>query len=368
MISRLLTLIIKELKSIWSDPRSRAVITIVPIIQLLIFANAITMEVKNIDMIVLDNSRSVYSRDLISHFSGSTLFRSVTLVDTPTQVQQRMDLQQASIALEIPVNFSDSIINKTGATVQIITDGRQTNSATIIGGYASQIIQTYAASLWGGTNAALPIDVVVRNWFNPNLEYQFYSLVSLMAILPMVIVLLLTSLSIAREKEVGTFDQLIVSPLSSAEILIGKALPAQGIALCLSMIMLALSVYFFNMPVRGPFLIFLIADFFALLALIGIGLFISALCKTQQQAMLGAFTFQMPAILLSGFISPIDNMPVVLQYLTYLNPLRYFLALTNGILMKNVDAHFIIQNLIPLILIAILTLSIASWTFKSRLE
>ena len=174
-----------------------------------------------------------------------------------------------------------------------------------------------------------------------------------MAMLSMVIVLLLTSLSIAREKEVGTFDQLIVSPLSSTEILIGKAVPAQLLAWLLTMVMLAISVHFFDFPLVGSLAVFLAADFVALLALVGVGLFISSLCRTQQQAILGVFTFQMP---------------VILQYLTYLNPLRFFLVIAKGVLLKNMDMYHVLINLTPLALIAVLTLSIAGWTFKSKLE
>lgn len=365
MTARLLTLIIKEFKAIWKDPRSRMIVTVIPLLQLIIFANAITMEVKNIDMLVLDNSRSHYSRELISHFESSPWFNSVVIADNRQQLQENIDLQKVSLALEIPPDFTAAIKNKTGASVQLITDGRQTNSAAIIGSYATQIIQGYAQEL-SGSPAGL--EIITRNWFNVNLDYQYYSLVSLMAMLSMVIVLLLTSLSIAREKEVGTFDQLIVSPLSSAEILIGKAVPAQLLAWLLTMVMLAISVYCFDFPLTGSLSVFLAADFIALLALTGIGLFISALCKTQQQAILGVFTFQMPAVLLSGFISPIDNMPVLLQYLTYLNPLRFFLVIAKGVLLKDMDMAHVVINLVPLALIAVLTLSIAGWTFKSKLE
>ena len=365
MTTRLLTLIIKEFKAIWKDPRSRMIVTIMPIIQLIVFANAVTMEVKNIDMLVLDNSRSYYSRELISHFANSPWFNSVAVVDTPEQLKQSIDIQKASLALEIPPDFAVSIKNKTGASVQLITDGRQTNSASIIGSYATQIIQSYAKELSGSEPR---LKIVTRNWFNVNLDYKYYSLVSLMAMLSMVIVLLLTSLSIAREKEVGTFDQLIVSPLSSTEILIGKAVPAQLLAWLLTMVMLAISVHFFDFPLVGSLAVFLAADFVALLALVGVGLFISSLCRTQQQAILGVFTFQMPAVLLSGFISPIDNMPVILQYLTYLNPLRFFLVIAKGVLLKNMDMYHVLINLTPLALIAVLTLSIAGWTFKSKLE
>ena len=188
-----------------------------------------------------------------------------------------------------------------------------------------------------------------------------------MAMLSMVIVLLLTSLSIAREKEVGT----LTSSLSASVFYrdpYRQSRTGQLLAWLLTMVMLAISVHFFDFPLVGSLAVFLAADFVALLALVGVGLFISSLCRTQQQAILGVFTFQMPAVLLSGFISPIDNMPVILQYLTYLNPLRFFLVIAKGVLLKNMDMYHVLINLIPLALIAVLTLSIAGWTFKSKLE
>lgn len=280
MIARLLTLIIKEFKAIWKDPRSRVIVTVMPLMQLIIFANAVTMEVKNIDMLVLDNSRSYYSRELISHFKNSPWFNSVEVIDNPQQLKDGIDTQQASIALEIPPDFVTAIKNKTGASLQLITDGRQTNSAAIIGNYATQIIQNYTHDLTGNTAG---VEIVTRNWFNVNLDYRYYSLVSLIALISMVIALLLTALSVAREKEVGTFEQLIVSPLSSAEILIGKAVPAQLLAWVMTMFMLAISVHFFDFPLVGSLFLFLTADFVALLALVGVGLFISSLCKTRSR-------------------------------------------------------------------------------------
>lgn len=365
MTTRLLTLIIKEFKAIWKDPKSRVIVTLLPLFQLIVFANAVTMEVKNIDMLVLDHSHTASSRELISHFENSPWFDSVQVIDNPQELKTGIDVQSASIALEIPPDFQNTLKKQQSTVVQVITDGRQTNSAAIIGSYAAQIIQNYSQEL---TGHQAKIEIVTRNWFNTNLDYKYYSLVSLMALISMVIALLLTALSIAREKEVGTFDQLIVSPLTSIEILIGKAVPAQFLAWFLTMIMLAISVHFFGFPLIGSLGVFLVADFIALLALVGVGLFISSLCKTQQQAILGVFTFQMPAVLLSGFISPIDNMPVALQYLTYLNPLRFFLVIAKGVLLKDMPLNVVFINLVPLILIAGLTLSIATWTFKSKLE
>lgn len=365
MLARLLVLIKKEFLAIWKDPRSRFIVTIMPIIQMIVFVNAITMEVKNIDMLVLDQSNSAYSRELLSHLHSNSLFRNIEMVNNKSEIEDKMGNQEAAIALEIPVDFAAGIRTGRGTSVQLIVDGRQTNSAAIGGGYVSQIINAYNEQLAGSSPK---VDLVVRNWFNVNLDYKYTSIVSLLALLSMVSALLLTALSIAREREVGTFDQLIVSPLSSAEILAGKAAPALLIAWCITMFMIIMSVIFFKFPLNGSVPLFLLADLIALLALVGVGLFISSLCKTQQQAVLGVFVFQMPAVLLSGFISPIDNMPPLLQSLTMLNPLRFFMVIAKGILLKNMGVSDVMVNLIPLAIIAVLTLSVAGWSFKRNLE
>ena len=363
MTTRLLTLIIKEFKAIWKDPRSRMIVTIMPIIQLIVFANAVTMEVKNIDMLVLDNSRSYYSRELISHFANSPWFNSVAVVDTPEQLKQSIDIQKASLALEIPPDFAVSIKNKTGASVQLITDGRQTNSASIIGSYATQIIQSYAKELSGSEPR---LEIVTRNWFNVNLDYKYYSLVSLMAMLSMVIVLLLTSLSIAREKEVGTFDQLIVSPLSSTEILIGKAVPALIVATFQATIVLAIGIWAYQIPFAGSLALFYFTMVIYGLSLVGFGLLISSLCSTQQQAFIGVFVFMMPAILLSGYVSPVENMPVWLQNLTWINPIRHFTDITKQIYLKDASLDIVWNSLWPLLVITATTGSAAYAMFRRK--
>jgi len=190
----------------------------------------------------------------------------------------------------------------------------------------------------------------------------------LVAMLALVITLLLTALSIAREREMGTFDQLIVSPLSSFEILLGKTIPPLVIAMALTCIMTILVIVLFKVPFVGSVLLFLISVFVSLLSIVGVGLFISSICKTQQQAILGVITFQMPAILLSGFISTIEDMPVFLQYLTLLNPVRFFMVLSRGIFLKGMGIEDVALNLLPLIIIAIITLSLAGWTFKRKLD
>ena len=364
-LRRVLALIKKEFITIWNDPKSRAIIVAMPIMQLLIFSNAATMEVRNIDAVVLDRSQSVESRELLSRFENSPRFRTFYYVDNEQDFQKKLDTQKVQIGINIQNDFSRNIKSGKGTAVQVIADGRQTNSAAIASAYASQIIAGYNAELTG--NSGVGINATVRNWFNPNLEYKWYILTVIVAMLALVTTLILTSLSVARERELGTFDQLIVSPLSSFEILLGKSIPPLIIAMTLTMIMVGIIVVFFHIPFVGNILLFLVSILISLLAIVGVGLFISSICNTQQQAILSVMTFMMPAVLLSGFISPIEDMPVFLQYLTYLNPVRFFMVLSRGLFLKGMGIEEVIANVIPLLLIASITLTLASRTFKRKL-
>ena len=328
-IARIFALIKKEFITIWNDPKSRAIIVAMPIMQLLIFSNAATMEVRNIDVVVLDRSQSVESRELLSRFENSPRFRTFYYVDNERDFQKKLDTQRVQIGINIQNDFSRNIKSGRGTSVQLIADGRQTNSAAIASAYAGQIIAGYNAELTG--NNGVRIDATVRNWFNSNLEYKWYILTVIVAMLALVTTLILTALSIARERELGTFDQLIVSPLSSFEILLGKSIPPLIIAMTLTMVMVGIIVVFFHIPFVGNIFLFFVSILISLLAIVGVGLFISSICITQQQSILSVMTFMMPAVLLSGFISPIEDMPVFLQYLTYLNPVRFFMVLSRGL-------------------------------------
>ncbi len=356
----------KEFITIWKDPKSRGIIIAMPLLQLFVFANAITMEVKNIDVTLIDRSNSVESRELISRFEHSPRFRKFYYVDNGKEFKEKIDNQKVQIGLYINNDFAESVKSQKPTSVLVVADGRQTNSAAIAGGYATQIINSYNSEVAGVKGAS--INPVIRNWFNPNLEYRWYILTVIISMLALVITLLLTALSIAREREMGTFDQLIVSPLSSFEILLGKTIPPLVIALALTILMTLIVVTCFKVPFAGSIWLFLVSVFVSLLSIVGIGLFISSISKTQQQAILGVITFQMPAVLLSGFISPIEDMPLFWQYLTWLNPVRFFMVLTRGIFLKGMEFQDVFVNLIPLIIIAIITLSLASWTFKRKLD
>ena len=363
---RIFALIKKEFITIWMDKKSRGMIIALPLLQLFVFANAITMEVKNIDVSLIDRDNSIESRELISRFENSPRFRKFYYAENEAEFKNQIDNQKTQIGIYINNDFSQSVKAQKPVNVLVVVDGRQTNSASIAGNYASQIINDYNNEIAKGKGAV--IVPVVRNWYNPNLEYRWYLLTVIVAMLALVITLLLTALSIAREREMGTFDQLIVSPLSSFEILVGKTIPPLIIAMGLTCFMVLMVVLFFKIQFMGSVLVYLFAVFVSLLSIVGVGLFISSICKTQQQAILGVITFQMPAVLLSGFISPVEDMPVALQYLTYLNPVRFFMLLSRNIFLKGMAFEDVVVNLIPLVFIAIVTLFVAGLTFKHKLD
>lgn len=351
--------------SIWRDPKSRMIILVPPVMQLLIFANALTMEIKNVDLVVVDYSDTLESRELVAGFEGSVWFNKVIRIEDVKKIKTFIEMQKADGAVIIADDFATRLKKGQTAEIQIILDGRTTNVAAAINGYISQIAARYSQKFTqkqGLSGAAVNIEV--RSWFNPNAIYQWYLLITLITILALVITLILTALSVARERELGTFEQLIVSPYSSFEILIGKTVPPLCLSLMMVSVMTFIAIYGFGLPFTGSFPLFLFSCLIALLSLVGIGLFISSVSKNQQQAILGVFAFMMPAILLSGFISPIEDMPITLQYLTYLNPIRFFMNIARGLFLKEMPFTDVFENLMPLIVIAIITLTLAGRTFK----
>lgn len=365
MLKRLLALIKKEFIVIWKDPKTRAIVMGMPFGMFFIFSTAVTMEVKNIDMAVLDMCNSLESRNLVAKFENSPYFRQIYYVQNNNDLKNKIDTQKALIGLYINNDFSKNIKAGKTVSVEIITDGRQTNSASIAGSYANQIISSYNSELSHGSSG---VNVVVRNWFNQNLEYRWYVLTVIVALLALVVTLLLTSLSVARERELGTFDQLIISPLSTFEILLGKTIPPFILAMGITTLMSLITMFIFRVPFLGNPFYFFGSIAISLLSIIGVGLFISSIAKTQQQAILGIITFQMPAVLLSGFVSPIEDMPHFLQVLTYINPLRFFIKMIRCIFLKGMGFEDILMNLLPLIIIASITLSLAAWMFKRNLD
>jgi len=368
MLTRLSALIIKELLNILRDPKSRTVLLVPPIVQIFIFSFAMTMEAKNIHLGVLNLDAGKAGFELVQRFQEAKTFSHILTLRGQTEIAPVMDAQQALAVLVVPVDFSRKLETGATATIQLLLDGRKTNTAQIVRGYAQRILDRFLADRNPGAAGRMPAVMQTRHWFNPNLEFMWYTVPSLICILSTVISLILTALSVAREREMGTFEQLLVSPLQPFEILLGKALPALFLALCSASLLLGIAIFIFRIPFQGSLTLLCGALVVFLLAIVGIGLFISSLCMTQQQAILGAFVFMPPAVILSGFATPIENMPHWLQTFTSFNPLRWFLIIVRGIFLKDMPPGDVLTNTLPMVVIALATLAAAGWLFKRRME
>ena len=365
MLARILALLKKESITTFNNTQSKVVILLPPIIMLFMFGYAVTMEVKNIQMGVWDKSQTVESRDLISCFQNSRWYRDIFYYEDMPTLEEAMADQDIDCALIINENFSRNIRQGSPADVHLILDGRQVNTSAIISGYSALIVNGYIEQL---TGSSLPIDIAVRNWFNPNLDYKWTILATVFTVLSTLSCLLLTSMSVSREKEMGTFEQLTVSPLQPFEILIGKTLPPFFISVTMSIFMLILMSVVFGLPFRGSLGLLMVAVGVALLALSGIGLFISSLCRTQQQSLLGVFAYEMPAILLSGFISPVEDMPYIFQAIDVVNPMKYYVIIAKGLFLKQMSAATVYANVWPMAVIAVITLTLAAVMFRRKME
>ena len=369
MWPRLKALIVKELLAVLRDPRGRVILIVPPLIQLLVFSYAVTLEVKNIDVAVLNRDGGAASIELIHRLDGAPSFRRIVAVTNPAELRQAIDLQRVLVAIQIGPEFSRDIAAGRSAELQVILDGRRSNAAQIVSGYVTQIVTGLAADIGPRHRPLAAVATVApRNWFNPNLDFVWYTVPNLIAVIALLIGLIVTALSIARERELGTFDQLMVSPLRTHEILLGKLLPPLMIGLVHITLYVLAAIFIFDVPLRGSLLLLYASALFYLAALVGLGLFISALSATQQQAILGAFLFMVPATLLSGFATPIENMPDWLQPVTLIDPLRYFLVIVKGVFLKSLPFDEVVANTWPLFLIAIATLSAAAWLFRRRME
>lgn len=366
---RVACLIVKELLAVWRDPKSRFLLVAPPIIELMIFANAATQEVKNVSVAVFNQDRGTYSRDLIARFEGSLNFREVIHLKSQGEMAPAIDSRAVLMVLHFESDFSRKVAAGTPAAVQLILDGRRSNASQILQTYAEQIVGSYNVEVATTHRGAPPASTVVaRIWFNPNMDAYWSTVPSLVVILTALGGLMVTALSVARERELGTFEQLLVSPLSPYEIVIGKAVPAYIIGLAEGSFMVVAAVFIFGVPFSGSLLLLYSGISAFLLAIIGVGLFVSSLAKTQQQAILGAFATMVPMTLLSGFATPIQNMPGWLQYMTLANPYRYFVVIVKGVFLKAMPASDVLGNLGPLLIIAAITLSASSWLFRHRVE
>lgn len=369
MLKGIYSLIIKEFLAVWQDKKSRLILIWPPLIQLFIFAFAATLDVTNVSIAVLNRDEGKVSYELCQRFQGSPYMTKIKYIHDIQELQKEIELQRSIIGIHMDSEFSKNILSGKPGQLQIILDGRRSNSAQIVQGYAMSIIQQYNYDLAQQLNYVTPSShIIPRNWFNPNLIYTWFTVPGLVAILTMSTALLVTSLSVAREREMGTFDQLLVSPLRPIDILIGKTIPGVVIGMIEGSLILVAAIFAFDIPFTGSLIALYVSMTIFVFSIVGVGLFLSSICKTQQQALLAVFVFISTSVILSGFATPIDNMPLWLQKVTSINPLRFFLVIIRGIFLKNMSLRLIASNLVPIILMAFVNLSVASWFFKKRLE
>jgi ABC-2 type transport system permease protein len=367
MFSRILTLIVKELQALLRDPQSRVILIMPVVLQLALFPFAATLEVTNNTLAVFNEDSGKESFELVQRFSQAKAFSELITVFNEAEVRRVIDDQQALIVIRFPEDFSRNLAAGRPASIQALLDGRRSNSGQIALGYVQQILQGYSEERLAHQQRVIRSSLIIRNQFNPNLDYVRHIVPSLVAIITTISTLIVTALSVAREREQGTFDQLLVSPLTPGMIMVGKTVPAMMVATVQATIILLAGIFIYKIPFAGSFALLYASMVFYILALAGFGLLISSICFTQQQAFLGVFSFVMPTILLSGFVSPIENMPTWLQYLDWLNPLRHFIVIVKGVFLKDMDLPTLLQSLWPLMVIAAGTLGAANWIFRRHM-
>jgi ABC-2 type transport system permease protein len=357
----------KELLELRQDPKLFGILFFAPIIQLTVLGYAATTDVKNVPVLVVDADRSVASRELITRFEGSPYFTIAGAVTTVREVDAWLEHGRAWMALSIPADYHERIGSGRPAIVQVIADGTDSNSTNVALGYAQNLIATYAAELVARQQglAALPrppIEARIRVWFNPQLESRQFMIPGIVALLLLVITTNLSSMALVRERELGTLEQLNVTPLARWELIVGKLLPYGLLGLIDVVLVVTFAVLWFRIPIAGSPVLLFVCCLIYLLTTLGLGLFISTISETQQQAMMTAtFFFLMPMLYLSGFIFPIENMPPVIQKITYLIPLRYFIVIVRGIFLKGVGVSVLWPQILPLFAwgVGILALAVA---------
>ena len=368
MLQRLIAIVRKELITMLRDPRARGSLILPPIIQLFIFSSAATMEVKNIALAIVDLDRGPYAADVEQRLAGSRSFTRLPRYANVTGARGALDREQVIGILVLPSGFSPDLAAGRPASAQLLLDGRRSNAAQITAQYVSNIVSGEAGQLSGVPSAAAGTraEVVIDNWFNPNLDYQWFMLPNLVGTLSLGVALMITALSVARERELGTFDQTLVSPATPFEIALGKLLPPLLVASVQATLYLLIVTLLYGVPFRGNLLVFYAAVLTFAEACAGVGLFISSLVHTQQQAFLGAFAVLLPFALLSGFATPVENMPWWLQFLTTINPLAHMLRLMQGLFLKGASSASLAQDLVKLLEIALCTTAAAVLLFRRK--
>ncbi len=366
MWARLSVAIWKEMVSYLQDPTTRRFLIGAPIVQTVLFAYSATLDVQNIDVAVLDQDNGRWSHELVARVDGAWFTDDIITARDSGELEELITAREALVALRLAPDFSRLIDAGLPATVQVLVDGRRANAGQVATSYLGTVVDELGASLVPAATTQPPL-LEERHWFNPNLNYRWFMVANLSAVLGMMMCLVVTSLSIAREREMGTFDQLLVSPISSTEIIIAKTMPGMMAGFVVSLIITLLAVFAFGAPYTGQLLLFPFALALFVLSVVGMGLLISALCNTQQQAIMGSFFSSIPFVLTSGFATPVENMPEWLQWGAELNPLKHYLVVVQGSFFKSHGVADVVASIWPLLPLALGSLAIASIEVRSKL-
>lgn len=344
MLSRIRFIMMKEFIQVWRDRRLRIFLFLPPLIQMIIYGYATNFDIKHVPTAIYDEDRSSQSQELISRFRASEYFSLRRYIDSEKELRRLIDHGEITLALRIPAEFASQIKGGRTATLQLIIDATDSNAALIVAKYATTILQDYSQeilqqrfrNLGPQAKMGLPVIIESRAWFNPNLISRLAFVPGVIAIVVMLVSLMLTAMAVVREKELGTLDQVLVTPIRPVEFMLGKTIPFVLIALVDVVLVTVFALLWFDLPFRGSPLVLLLGTLAFLFNSVGLGLLISTVSSTQQQALMAGTFLMTPAILLSGLIFPIANMAPLFQYITYINPLRYYITVVQGIFLKGV--------------------------------
>jgi ABC-2 type transport system permease protein len=371
----------KEFTQMMRDIRMRVVLFAAPIIMLLVFGYAVNTDVKNIRFAVYDQDKSRMSREFIEQFSASDYFWYYTSLSSHKDIDSLLDTGRAEVVFQIPPGFEEKLKSGGNVSVQLLLDGADASRANMINAYVSAVTNHYAMNLFEQrvvlkilNRGDIPshfkkaVELKERFWFNPELKSRNFFLPAILGLIITLITITLTSMSIVKEREIGTIEQLIVAPIHSFELIAGKTIPFMAVSLIDTIVVTCIMILWFNVPFLGSFIFMLICSLGFILFTAGVGVFISTISKTQQQALLSVFLFLMPAILFSGFVFPISSMPEIIQWLTLLNPLRYYIGIIRGIFLKGVGITVLWPDLLALFFLGIVLIVFSARRFKRRLE
>ncbi len=368
MLRRIYALMVKEFLAILKDKKSRMVLVLPPVAQILVFGYAASFDLYNVPYAVYNEDTGEASRVFLARFDGSRTFKFYGAIDDDAQIASLINLGKVLMVIHLGPTFSRDLSREKTGTIQVILDGRNSNTALIGLNYIQSIVADFNED-WAATHGRTipPARLVVRSWFNEMLDSHWFIIPGIVALLTLVVTIEVTSLSVAKEREAGTFDQLLVTPMTPVEILVGKSLPGFIIGTLEATFIILVIVTWFHIPLRGSIPALYFGLFTFLLSAIGIGLMISAFSVTQQQGLMGAFLFLVPSVILSGFATPIANMPRLVQDLTYLNPLRYFLIVVRSIFLQGASFDLLWSQYWPMALIGVVTLAAAGMLFRGRM-